>query len=82
MNFLFNNRIVWAGDFTRDHADELRAILVNSGVKPKTINFYIVTAKALFTDLFKTVYVLKNPFDHVKMEKIKKKTMKVLEDDY
>ncbi|MCX6174147.1 MAG: tyrosine-type recombinase/integrase [Ignavibacteriales bacterium] len=81
-NFVDNERINFAADFTRVHADKYRDIIINTKASAKTKNFYLSTIKSLFKDLVDRDLILKNPFSHIKMERKKNKTMLEREEEY
>jgi len=69
-------------EFTTSHADDFKKFLVQSEVSAKTINFYLTAIKSLFKDHVLSDTILKNPFEHVKLERVKKKTLLEREEDY
>ena len=79
--FLEKYNIKLLSDFTRTHADSFKEILLANNLAPKTINFYLTAIKSLFNDLEKRDLIDKNPFDHVKMERLKRKNLLDREDD-
>jgi len=81
-NFITESGISLVSDFSRAHADSFKETLIASGAAPKTINFYLTAIKAFFRDLELRDLIAKNPFDHVKQEKLKRKNLLDREDDY
>jgi integrase/recombinase XerD len=69
-------------EFTSSHADEFKKVLTGSNASPKTINFYLTAIKSLFKEHVLRDIILKNPFDHVKLERVKQKTLLEREEDY
>ena len=69
-------------DFTSSHADEFKCVLRQSNVSPKTANFYLTAIKSLFREYVLSDNILKNPFDSLKLERVKQKTLLERDDDY
>jgi len=80
--FISETSISLVSDFSRAHADSFKDVLVASGASPKTINFYLMAVKSLFKDLVLRDLIDKNPFDHVKLERLKRKNLLDRADDY
>jgi site-specific recombinase XerD len=80
--FVEMEKIKYATDFSRKHADKYRDIIINTNASAVTKNFYLSTIKALFKDLVDRDLILKNPFSHIKMERKKNKTMLEREEEY
>jgi len=81
-NFVNKSKISFVDDFSRLDADSFKNDLVSSGVTAKTINFYLTTIKSLFKELVLKQLIEVNPFDHVKLEREKRKNLLDREDDY
>lgn len=80
--FVQSKGLVNLSDFTTDHADDFRNILINSGAAPKTINFYLLTVKAIFNEYVARDILVKSPFNHVKLEPKIEKSLLEKEDEY
>ncbi len=80
--FVSSKELIYVNEFTREHADEFKNSLNKLGSAPKTVNFYLMTIKAMFNDLVKKDYLAINPFDHIKYEKAKIKSLSQREDEY
>lgn len=80
--FINKNELTLVSEFTRRHADEFKEALVNSGVSAKTVNFYLMAIKSVFKELVVRQNIEINPFDHIKLERVKKKSLLDREDDY
>ena len=80
--FIQKKKLNLASEFNQTHADEFKEILVNSGVSAKTINFYLMAIRSVFKELVIRQNIEVNPFDHVKLERIRKKSLIDQEDDY
>lgn len=83
--FCENYKIVYADDFTKEHADIFNSILIRPRkdpkgstdrilkAKPKTINFYLTMARSFFNELIKRDIINSNPFNHIKNLKAERK---------
>ena len=80
--FVNVNNLINVNEFNTIYADEYKKVLTSSGAKAKTINFYLVAIKSLFKELVLRDMILRNPFDHIKMERVKTKTLLERENDY
>jgi len=81
-NFAVQKEITTLNEFTIQNADEYKRVLTSSNASSKTINFYLNAAKSLFRE-----YVLRNelsfnPFDHIRLERVSKKTLLQRDNDY
>ncbi len=81
-NFAEGKKIITLNDFSIDNADEYKRVLTSSSASPKTINFYLNAAKSLFRDYVLRNELSLNPFDHIRLERIQKKTLLQRDDDY
>ncbi len=80
--FLDSERITKVDEFGRLHADKFKEILLSANLAPKTTNFYLQSVKSMFNHIVKKEILDKNPFDHIKMEREKQKSLLEREDDY
>lgn len=80
--FLKSNDLHMLTDFNRSHSDAFRKLLVDSGAMPKTINFYLSAAKAIFNIQVEKDRLNKNPFSHIKMVKARIKSLAERSDEY
>ena len=55
---------------------------MSSDASPKTINFYLNAAKSLFREYVLRNELTLNPFDHIRLERIQKKTLLQRDEDY
>ena len=81
-NFVINEGISFAADFTRSHADQFREIITGTTAAAKTKNFYLTAIKSLFRDLVDRDIILKSPFSHIKMERKRNRTMLERDEEY
>ena len=81
-NFAAQKKITTLNEFTIQNADEYKRALMSSDASPKTINFYLNAAKSLFSEYVLRNELTLNPFDHIRLERIQKKTLLQREDDY
>ncbi|MCX6170133.1 MAG: tyrosine-type recombinase/integrase [Ignavibacteriales bacterium] len=82
LEFADANGLKHINEFTTSHADEFKKVLMQSNASPKTINFYLTAIKSLFKEHVLRDIILKNPFDSVKLERVKQKTLLEREEDY
>lgn len=80
--FILNNKLVWVDEFLPEHATLFSELLKDSNAASKTVNFYLMTIKAIFQDLLNMDYIQKNPFAHVKNMKSTIRTLKQREEEY
>ena len=81
-NFAAQKKITTLNEFTIQNADEYKRVLMSSDASPKTINFYLNAAKSLFREHVLRKELTLNPFDHIRLERIQRKTLLQREDDY
>ncbi|MFZ1291898.1 MAG: tyrosine-type recombinase/integrase [Melioribacteraceae bacterium] len=81
-NFCIDNKIQHTDEFTRAHADKLFSVLSKSGAEAKTINFYLMSIKALFIEEVNRDRLRISPFSHIKSVKEKTKSLIEREQDY
>jgi integrase len=75
-------KLTYLREFTSADADKFRDILTSSDASAKTINFYLLAIKALFKEYVLKGLLVRNPFDHIKLERVKNKSLLEREEDY
>lgn len=80
--FCNNHKILFIDEFKNDHADIFRKELISSCAAAKTVNHYLLLAKALFTLQVSKDKLIKNPFAHINLVKKQSKTQIQREQDY
>jgi integrase/recombinase XerD len=81
-NFAVQKEITTLNEFTIRIADEYKRVLTSSDASPKTVNFYLNAAKSLFKEYVLRNEIPFNPFDHIRLQRVKKKTLLERENDY
>ena len=76
------NSISYVDEFTRQHADEFKQLLINTGAAPKTINSYLSRLRAVFTEQVNRDNLIKNPASHLKNLPLQRKSLLERENDY
>ena len=80
--FCQTNSIAYVDEFTRQHADEFRQLLINTGAAPKTINSYLSRLRAVFTEQVNRDVIVRNPASHLKNLSLQRKSLLERENDY
>ena len=82
MEFCKMNGISYIDEFSREHADKFRALLISSNASPKTINSYLSRLKSVFEEQINRDSIIRNPTSHLKNLPMKRKTLLERENEY
>ncbi|MAT58522.1 MAG: hypothetical protein CMF23_11180 [Ignavibacteriae bacterium] len=81
-NFVISQKIHYIDEFLPEHATQFYNLLLSTNAAPKTINFYLMTIKAMFTELVNMDLLTRNPFSHIKQLPNRHKTLNERQEDY
>ena len=74
--------LTFIDEFTREHADMFRQVLIDTGAAPKTINSYLSQLKTLFALQLDRDNLTRDPTSHLKNIPSRRKTLLQREEDY
>ena len=74
--------IEYIDQFERVHADSYRKLLIESGASAKTVNVYLMTLKAIFSEQINRDTIVRDPTSHLKGLPKTQKTLLQREEEY
>ncbi len=81
-NFRCSQNLEYIDEFTREHADIFKTLLVESGAAPKTINSYLMRLKTVFKEQVNRDNLTRDPTSHLVSIPKRQKTMLQREQEY
>jgi integrase/recombinase XerD len=81
-NFRKSQGLEYVDEFERSHADTFKALLIDSGASPKTINSYLMRMKSLFIEQVNRDTIVRDPTSHLTSVPRIRKTMLQRDSEY